>query len=329
MSQSNQFGYRRTAAPRQAAVITPDNILKRPAAHKPLPPSTLQETLMNAQSAAASAQVSERGESKRPISFSRRPANRIERADAQLSADKLRSASVVKNASKNDKPKKPSTIQPRKWIGGFFDFIAKHYKGIAIILGGAVVMAAGHEVQTQNNDKRARLNNEPLATLTPVSEHEAAVEAVRNMVPSPSKQMKNGMNTAFNNWKGSISEITGDADIDPWSTKDGSRPDKSFHVTGQFAGTTGPNIDNTLIHGGGNLEKKTYHDKTINTEDQARILEVVNLNERVSDLPKAAYQKSPTEARLDTSKRDKAAREAARKAAAEKMAQQKLAQRGK
>lgn len=333
MSDRNQFGVRRTSAPRQAAIVTPDNILKRSAAQKTSASATLHDTLAHAQD--TQTPVSARGESKRPVSFSRRPTNRIERADPALSAAKLRGASVAKNDTMARGSEKTRKSHPLKRIArGIFNFIDRHYKGIGLALGSLAVFGYFHEIGAQNDDKRARLDNEPLATLTPATEHEAAVQAARNLVPSPSKQMKNGWNTAFDrgNMKhGAVSAITGGADIDTLSTKDGTRPDKSYIVSGAMAGKTRAYLGDTLVHGGGNLYKGTYHEKPANP-DQARVLEVVDLNEltkRVSDLPEAAYQTSPTEARLDTGKQDKAAREAARKAAAERMAQQKLAQRGK
>lgn len=332
MSDRNQFGIRRTSA-RQAAVITPGNILKRPEAQKTAASATLHDTLAHAQD--TQAPVSVRGESKRPVSFSHHSTVQNNKPQATTKSTSFfagqPSASVsAKPSVKVKKPKNRNGLLKR--IGfGFFNFIDKHIRGILIALGGLAIFGYFHEVGAQNDEKRARLDNEPLATLTPTSEYEAAVQAARNLVPSPSKQMKNGFNTAFKNWKGSISEITGGADIDTLSTKDGTRPDKSYIVSGAMAGKTRAYLGDTLVKGGGNLYKGTYHEKPANP-DQARVLEVVDLNEltkRVSDLPKEAYRTSPTEARLDTSKQTKAAREAARKAAAKQMAQQKLTQRGK
>lgn len=331
MSDRNQFGIGRTSAPRQAAVITPDNIFKRPATQKTAASATLHDTLAHAQDTQAFA--SAHGESKRPVSFSRRPTAQwakprvAEQASSSFAAQPSASVSA-KPSVKAKKPKNRNGLLKR--IGfGFFNFIDKHIRGILIALGGLAIFGYFHEVSAQNDEKRARLDNEPLATLTPLTEHEAAVQAARNLVKSP--RMENGMNTAFKNWKGSISEITGGADIDTLSTKDGTRPDKSYIVSGAMAGKTRAYLGDTLIKGGGNLYKGTYHEKPANP-DQARVLEVVDLNEltkRVSDLPKEAYRTSPTEARLDTGKQNKATREAARKAAAKQMAQQKLTQRGK
>lgn len=307
MSERDQYGFKQTGVPKMASAnaasaVTPRNIMKRP------PSNTLHETLSNAGQASGTSRTS----SARPVSFSRRPAQAARPAAAAVPP---RDSSFKPQPAKPQKQRSGGSSQ---WMGKVFDFIDRYYKAIGAVIVSIASVFALHSISTSNADKRARMNNEPVATLTPQSDYDAAVEAARNMVPSPDKQMKNGLNTTLKNWKGSISEITGGANIDTWSTKDGSRPDKSYHVTGQFAGTTGPGLGNTLVRGGDNLEKRTYHDKTINREDQARLLEVVNLNERVSDLPRAAYQKSPTEARLDTSKRDRAA---AQKAAAERAAQ--------
>ena len=298
-------GIPKMASANAASAVTPRNMMKRP------PSNTLHETLNKAGQATGESRTS----SARPVSFSRRPAQTARPAAAAVPP---KESSFKSQPAKAAKPQKQHIGGSSQWMGKVFDFIDRYYKAIGAVIVSVASVFALHSCNESNADKRARMNNEPVATLTPQSDYEAAVEAARNLVPSPDKQMKNGLNTTLKNWKGSISEITGGANIDTWSTKDGRRPDKSYIVTGKFAGTTGPGLGNTLVHGRGNLEKKTYHDKTINTEDQARLLEVVNLNERVSDLPKAAYQKSPTEARLDTSKRDKAA---AQKAAAERAAQ--------
>lgn len=310
MSERDQYGFKQTGVPKMASAnaasaVTPRNMMKRP------PSNTLHETLNKAGQAIGESRTS----SARPVSFSRRPA---QAAGPAVAAVPPRDSSFKPQPAKAAKPQKQRSGGSSQWMGKVFDFIDRYYKAIGAVIVSVASVFALHSCNESNADKRARMNNEPVATLTPQSDYEAAVEAARNLVPSPDKQMKNGINTTLKNWKGSISEITGGDDIDTWPTKDGSRPDKSYHVTGQFAGTTGPGLGNTLAHGADNLEKRTYHDKTINREDQARLLEVVNLNERISDLPQAAYQKSPTEARLDTSKRDRAA---AQKAAAERAAQ--------
>lgn len=311
MNERDQYGFKSAGIPKMASAnaasaVTPRNMMKRP------PSNTLHETLNKAGQASGTSRTS----SARPVSFSRRPSQAARPAAATV---------PPKDASFKPQPAKPQKQRSggsSQWTGKVFDFIDRYYKAIGAVIVSVASVFALHSYNESNADKRARMNNEPVATLTPQSDYEAAVEVARNLVPSPDKQMKNGLNTTLKNWKGSISEITGGADINTYTTKDGRRPDKSYIVTGKFAGTTGPSLGNTLVHGRGNLEKKTYHDKTINTEDQARLLEVVNLNERISDLPPAAYQKSPTEARLDTSKRDKAA---AQKAAAERAAAQRAA----
>lgn len=346
MSENNQNSARR---PRQA-VTKPGNDIR-------MPRSSMGQTLQDAQSAQnpqsnQSPRVAHNPQTtqtptqspKRPVSFSRHPIGQsMPRSTPQ---PQPKSQPV-----KQQKPKKPLNL---RWLGAPFRFIARHYKGLGITaLWGATAMY-WIAADDKNDDKRARLDNEPLKTLVAnptqtttgqtsnigpaPSREQAAIEAARNLVPSPSKQMVNGRNTAFDSphWeKGAIAVVTGDSNNDPLAP-DAGRINRSYLTEGTYSATTGANLGGTLIpNEGGDLWKGTPAEKPKN-EDQARLLyNVDNYNDGVNlgqEVPS-----SQTPARLAPSKykeknvksvtpaRKAVDPQAARQAAAKRAAAQKAA----
>lgn len=287
MSDRDQYGFKTAATPVRptGTPVTPGNILTRP---------TTRRTLDQAQSTSEHrARVPQ--SDKRPLSFSKRPAQPVR---PQAPAQRV----------EQPKPKKTRTFHPAAWILGSLEFTLKHFKKIALITAAVVSTLGVHSCNDKNEDQRARLNNEPLSSLTPPTEKEAAIQYAMNMVPSPSKQMKNGRNTAFDQEKmknGAISAVTDGLIIDPLAPKGDGSKDASFHTSGIYAGTTGANLGNTLIvNEGGHISKGIPVDKP--HEDQARVSYTISLDDPDPFLNQPEPKRSPTQARRAAPKNQRA-----------------------